>query len=413
MKFGILSVIVLGFILPALAQPPREKRTHRERTHKNNNKNSLGAKQSPDKDTNVVPKWNSPHSIYKTFSDALGPQTAEDLPPNTQFTTSQTYKDMLTYIEARHDVKELQASFYKKGYVTFKADIPEETLKAAANFTETIFNRCVIAETKPESCGIGFQNHQERFTDIPAVRDVAQSYHVRSMLAVLHGYEPYPFQTLNYPGESGSRTHSDYVHFAPHPLPLMSAAWIALMDINPDHGPVFYHEGSHHFPYWNMQDMGLDSRDKSKLNYPKYQKIMTEAAKSQYGDPTKFIVPRGHCLIWASNLVHGGDSANVPGGMRLSQVSHYFYRGANYNWAPVASDVNNGQIIYYSEENVNMQWDESLPLEERQSISKFVTGTCDVKVSPHRAFPQNRTVSPCDMLSRPPQVSSKIISDEL
>ena len=47
------------------------------------------------------------------------------------------------------------------------------------------------------------------------------------------------------------------------------------------------------------------------------------------------IIPRGHCLIWAANLVHGGPPADTQKKPRFSQVTHYFFRGASYMWAPV------------------------------------------------------------------------------
>ena len=92
---------------------------------------------------------------------------------------------------------------------------------------------------------------------------------------------------------------------------------------------------SHKLDAFNMQDFGLDRRQEGPLNYAKYQDIMS-ASMERAGYQRKLaIIPRGHCLIWAANLVHGGPPADTQKKPRFSQVTHYFFRGASYMWAPV------------------------------------------------------------------------------
>ena len=337
--------------------------------------------------------------IHKPPPPSLGPLTAADLPPDQDFVDSPKYKEMLHFVQERNDIKALKKSFDEKGYIIFNPEIPHAVLEGAKKFTEEIYSTCIINPNPPDDCR---NLHQDKYMEVDAVRDLAQNYHIRSMMAVLNGHDPYPFQTLNYPCTSLARTHSDYVHFAAHPLPLMNAAWVALIDVEPDAGPVFYHERSHKLPFYNMQDFGLNSRHDGQFNYAKYQDFMTEAMFA-HGHRFEAVIPKGHCLIWSANLVHGGPPATIEKKPRFSQVSHYFFHGSNYNWVPVASNLHKGQVEYYSTEMVLKKWDDKIPLAERKSLSKFVSGDC-------KTFTKNLddVISPCEMQSRPPLIMSKL-----
>ena len=332
----------------------------------------------------------------------FGPLLAQDLTPDEIFIQGSSYKMMYDYIQERHDISTMRQQFNEDGFIIFKPEIPEKVLKEAGDFTKLVFDTCTIAENAQTNTACR-SFHLDRYVDIQSVKDLALNFHIRAMLAVLHQHEPYPFQTLNYPLTSLARTHSDYIHFAAHPLPLMSAAWVALVDVKPEAGPVFYHKGSHKLSFFNMQDMGLDKREEDgSLNYAKYQDIMTEAMK-KFGNRHEAIIPRGHCLIWSANLVHGGPPANIEKTLRLSQVTHYFFHNSNYNWVPIKSDVINGHIRYYDKEKNLKKWDNDLDKNMRKSLSKFKNGDCTTftKNNPH-------VISPCEMHSRPPQVMSKL-----
>ena len=295
----------------------------------------------------------------------------------------------------------MRRDFHEKGYVTLKPEWPEGVLDSAQAFTQEIL------EGRPPINGVpdcGGQCHQDRFTDTPPVRAVAQNPDLLAILAVLHGHDPFPFQTLNYPQTSLARTHSDYVHFAAHPLPLMAAVWVALIDVHPDSGPVFYYEGSHRVDPFNMQDLGLDDRTKHPLNYAKYQDIMTAHMKKLGYEYREAVLARGHVLIWSANLVHGGPPAKDPSISRLSQVTHYFFHNTNYMWVPVASEVARNAIMYHDEDAMIRQWSDEGTNAERRALSKFKYGTCDPKVPGLDPTLEQ----PCARVHRAPQVMSDL-----
>ena len=356
------------------------------------------------KELDLPPK----HQFYENAETITAMQrhleetSTDSLDADQSFVNSKEYKEMEAHIRANYDIDKLRSQFEEKGFIIFDPKIPKDVLASAKAFTQEVWDTCIAAKHKPSSCR---SYHQDRFVDQEGVKDLAQDYTVRSMLAVLHGHEPYPFQTLNYPMTSLARTHSDYIHFAGHPLPLMSACWVALMDISPDAGPVFYYEGSHKIPPYNMQDFGLEDRDQHPLNYAKYQDIMTTTMKKLGYEYKEATIPEGWALIWSANLIHGGPPPRKKGKQRLSQVTHYFFRNSNYNWAPVASDVEKNKILYYNEWQIDMKWSNQGFSWMRRLIPKFRWGTCTTYTSD---VGRSDLVSPCSFYHGIPKVMSDI-----
>lgn len=345
-------------------------------------------------------------SHKKELDSHKRPQRQRTNANNDKFVHSAEFAEMKKYIIDRHpDIEQLQDQFARDGYIVFKPDIPTDVLEGAAAFTQSIYDICSLktkelpADTD-RHCG---NYHQDRYDEVEVVKQLADDYHIRAMLAMLHNDEPYPFQTLNYPGTSLARTHSDWIHFAAEPIHLMSAAWCALEDVNPDAGPVFYHPGTHKLPVFTMQDFGLEAREAHPLNYAKYQDVMEHVMSASESKPHYAVIKKGHCLIWSSNLVHGGPQAKQQGLTRLSQVTHYFFKGALYNWAPVMSDVNKEEVVYYVPEQINAKWRRNgETFEETKRLSKFRTGDCS-------QFHPN----PCAKLERIPKVLSQMLRHDV
>ena len=131
---------------------------------------------------------NQYESALKSIFDKSKMMCVTDLPPDPEFVASKKYKNMEKYIRSKYDFEALRKDFVEKGYLIYKPDILESVIDGAAEFTKV----CDANGDKQDF-------HQDRFTDIDAVRDIAQNYDIRVMRAVFHGYKPYPFQTLNYP----------------------------------------------------------------------------------------------------------------------------------------------------------------------------------------------------------------------
>ena len=54
---------------------------------------------------------------------------------------------------------------------------------------------------------------------------------------------------------------------------------------------------------------------------------------------------RGQALIWAANLLHGGDPVGDPSSTRLTQVTHYYFEDCTY-YTPFRSDFERGKVYF-------------------------------------------------------------------
>ncbi len=70
----------------------------------------------------------------------------------------------------------------------------------------------------------------------------------------------------------------------------MTGAWVALDDIDEDHGPLIYYSGSHTLKVYSMQAPGLKS---SYDNYPKYEDKIQRIIEKKNLKPGLGIMKKG------------------------------------------------------------------------------------------------------------------------
>ena len=218
--------------------------------------------------------------------------------------------------------------FAANGYVVWRPDIPD-------------FHRLadgIVARLSREH-----EQHGRRIQDAwrfePAVRRLATHPEVLRVLEQLYRRHPVPFQTLNFQRGSEQHTHSDIVHFNSLPRGFMAGVWFALEDVGPDNGPLHYYPGSHRLPVYEPHEVGagggsLAGRDE---RYRRYEEFV-DALAAASGLPRQTVtMKRGEALVWAANLLHGGDPIADPESTRQSQVTHYYFHGCRY-YTPLYSD---------------------------------------------------------------------------
>jgi ectoine hydroxylase-related dioxygenase (phytanoyl-CoA dioxygenase family) len=149
------------------------------------------------------------------------------------------------------------------------------------------------------------------------------------LLGILLGREVSLFQSINFVEGSGQRAHSDSFHMTTEPIGYLVAIWVALEDVAPDSGPVFYYPGSHRLPYLMSEDLG-DGRSRLFLDEGKqgrYEDRVDELVAERGLEPVEFLAREGDVLVWHANLLHGGRPIERPGATRRSLVAHYFAHG--------------------------------------------------------------------------------------
>jgi len=160
---------------------------------------------------------------------------------------------------------------------------------------------------------------------------IERATHCEELVRVLQfilDKEVVPFQTLNFIKGSGQRAHSDSIHMTTYPLGYLIAAWVALEDIHPDSGPLFYYPGSHRLPYLLNDEFENYSSILSLGNkkYRDYEDMTARIIETQHLQPEIFLPKKGDVLIWHANLIHGGMPVKDQRLTRKSMVIHYYAR---------------------------------------------------------------------------------------
>ena len=229
--------------------------------------------------------------------------------------------------------REAREFYDDNGYLIIDTGIPEHILDGAVEFMRADFGEKLSGRK------------QDAWKRNQWVKQIALNPNILETLVQLYGREPIPFQTLNFMMPTVQPAHSDEAHFSSMPHGLMCGVWVALENIHRDAGPLVYYPKSHKLPFLSVQSLGLPPRESSLLEYEDaIARTMTHegfSANRQYG-----VIRRGKAIIWASNLVHGGSLPLNPALTRMSQVTHYFFRGAEYYYTPILSDVAKGRIVY-------------------------------------------------------------------
>ena len=176
------------------------------------------------------------------------------------------------------------------------------------------------------------------------VRAIAANQAVLDLLSKLYGRSAFPFQTLNFPVGTQQEAHSDSVHFSSLPERFMCGVWLAMEDVGPHAGPLFYYPGSHRWPIMTNALIGRRGYGSDLGSAQDPYGPAWRALCDTYGTQREtFLARKGQALIWCANLLHGGSYQSDPRLTRWSQVTHYYFDNCIY-YTPAFSDEATGQL---------------------------------------------------------------------
>ncbi len=179
--------------------------------------------------------------------------------------------------------------------------------------------------------GGNYNRVQDAWLHTPAIGELARASAILRLLELAYGRKPFPFQTLNFYRGSRQGAHSDAIHFFARPAGFMAGVWIALEDIHPDSGPLFYYPGSHKLPSMTPQNMGITKSRPTVDDYNAINPTHIAALVDEHGLKAETrAIKKGQAIIWAANLLHGGEVVKDPSRTRQSLVVHYFFDGCDY-----------------------------------------------------------------------------------
>ena len=177
----------------------------------------------------------------------------------------------------------------------------------------------------------------DAWTTSDAVRELATSPAILGFLEVLYGRRPIPFQTLNFLRGSQQPTHSDAYHFHSYPKHFMCGVWVAFEDTDDDNGALHYYPGSHRLPDYDFLCPGHEGE--------LHEFVENEVIPSTGLRKELAYLKRGQALIWAANLLHGGEPVAKPERTRKSQVTHCYFDDCSY-YTPFRSDFARGKVFF-------------------------------------------------------------------
>ncbi len=174
------------------------------------------------------------------------------------------------------------------------------------------------------------------------VRAIAGAPKVLDTLRMLYQRRPIPFQTLNFDVGTQQCTHSDSLHFYSFPYRFMCGVWVALESTDEDNGPLHYYPGSHRLREYDMFDINLPS---NYDHYESYEAFIADLAKAHGFERKEAHLKKGQAIIWAANLLHGGQAVKDKRRTRQSQVTHYFFEDCVY-YLPMNTEPFAGKIEF-------------------------------------------------------------------
>jgi len=210
------------------------------------------------------------------------------------------------------------------------------------NLSDDLINRVLSDCSGEYSQNEVHQNQNNRIQDAwrtsEAVRQIATSSRVMSLVEACLGGNAFAFQTLNFSRGTQQPLHSDYYHFACREPSGMCGVWVALEDATKSNGALRVLSGSHKEPYLFPEDLSLP-RGKKTEPYEFY-KLYEEEIRARFdqysGAEETLFLKKGQAVVWHANLIHGGSPIVDPMRSRFSQVTHYFKSHSAY-FSPIIS----------------------------------------------------------------------------
>jgi hypothetical protein len=259
-----------------------------------------------------------------------------NLLPGVPWVESPFFELMLSAMEHDAETRRIAIDLNRDGYAVL--DFPDPDIEDRAERIKTALKGSYDWDrwrTVDYAQGGGMRI-QDAWRHNADVRSLATNERILSILQVLYGRRPIPFQTLNFPVGTQQHFHSDSVHFSCVPERFMCGVWLALEDIDESNGPLIYYPGTHKWPIYSNEQIGHLVTEQPNFSQVTFEPLWRSLVEAHGIRPKRFCAKKGQALIWAANLMHGGDKQISADRTRWSQVTHYYFENCAY-YTPMAS----------------------------------------------------------------------------
>lgn len=211
--------------------------------------------------------------------------------------------------------------------------------------------------------------YNDLYLELDSVRDLAIGDSVTPKLQSCLGSNPTLVNSLYFEHGSTQGPHVDTLYMTPRTPGALCAIWVAMEDVKPDAGPMFYYPGSHRIKPFRFSNGGFHTIADEMATWESY---VLRAVQERELERVEFHAKKGDVFIWHANLLHGGSPIKTPSQTRKSLVFHY----------------------YTAEDCVELEWESQLERQDNQShwlnrLPQGVTG-----IAPEQfekcGFPESR-----------------------
>lgn len=293
-------------------------------------------------------------AYYRTMQQEASIQPVKmNLFPGLPLIESPLFSKGKASLELTAEETRIATDLHEHGYAAF--DFPDAELDARIErIQRNLGPRFGIDFNSPQSNKtVGERRIQDAWQFDEDVRAIASNETVLELLSKLYGRRAFPFQTLNFPVGTQQAAHSDSVHFSSLPERFMCGVWVAMEDVTPDAGPLFYVPGSHRWPILTNSLIGRRGHGSTLASaqdpFGPAWRALCEAHEAK---EEVFLARKGQALIWCANLLHGGSRQTDTTLTRWSQVTHYYFDDCIY-YTPAFSDESIGQLALRDLESIS------------------------------------------------------------
>lgn len=261
------------------------------------------------------------------------------------------FYDLLSKQNFSSSEKELVTQYHEEGYCIVDLGLSQTDLSNMRKEIDRLNNSNTI---NLQDSGYHYSNGKrifEAWKSSNLLKSLSLNSKILDILNLLYQRKPIPFQTITFNYGSNQPLHSDTIHFHSLPYRWLVGAWVALEDMDENNGSLVYVPKSHKLPVFDFYDLNIATPKFGEQfqAYSEYENFIAQLIESKKLQKKILKCKAGSALIWAANLVHGGDIIRDTNRSRYSQVTHYYFDGCDKYYSPMFSDAWKGS---FSEKNL-------------------------------------------------------------
>ncbi len=270
---------------------------------------------------------------------------------NWPWVESPFFNDLIKNSNLTNEEKEIAIKFNQDGYIVLDLGLTDEEIERLKTEIDELNSKDDITT---QAGGYHYSKGKrifEGWKDSKLLQSLSLNDKVFKILRMLYRKEPYPFQTITFNYGSNQPLHSDLIHFDSLPHRWLTAVWVALEDMTENNGSLLYVPKSHKLPIFDFYDLKINVPEYGKQfdSYAEYEEFIRQLVSSNELEVQPLHCKKGQALVWAANLIHGGDIIRDPNSSRYSQVTHYYFEGCDVYYSPMFSEAWKGK---FSEKNI-------------------------------------------------------------